>query len=406
MAQATRPSQARGVRLTVIAAMAGLLVALVPPVSAAGLSATACRVTNLRTGGVKTTFPAAVTAAKDGDTLTVRGTCQAGIELGKDLTIRGIRPAGAGRPTLRGVIDETDIAANRSVLRIPDGVSVRLETITLTGGGGTTGFPPDRFGGGLWVYGRATLVSVRVVGNDTGSDFGYGGGIGVYAGDVEILGRSLIAQNSAADGAGIALYARASLVIGDRTTVSGNIATSDGGGILAVNSVITISGVAKIKSNVAGERGGGIYATGIGGTGTALRLRDQASVTANSANASVDAAGGGIFLGAGTWALLRDDVLVAGNSAGAGDGGGIAVLGALDLRGSSVVRENTAAGRGGGVWLEAPNGAIDLTTPATITGNQGFGGGGGLGYDSATNPPTGPCGAAISGNSPNDCQSF
>ena len=104
--------------------------------------------------------------------------------------------------------------------------------------------------------------------------------------------------------------------------------------------------------------------------------------------------------------MPSSSAIVSGNSAGVGDGGGIAVVGRVSVIGTAEVRGNTSAGRGGGVWLKGPSGELDLLSSALIVQNQGFGGGGGLGYESSTTPSLGPCGIAIAGNSPNNCESF
>ena len=262
-------------RAVVVAILATVLTALLPAVPAAAISSTACRVTNVGTGVVRTALAPAVTAAGKGDVLTVRGTCTGGISIAKRIELRGVRPPGAGVPTIVG-------GALGPVLTIAEEGNVRIRSLTITGGTGTAAGEGHN-GGGIYVDGRVVLTSVHVTNNAVD---GAGGGIYSFGGTVILGGRSIVDANAANNGGGIEV-GFGTLTIGGRTRIADNTASTDGGGIAAGYAALTVNGRAVITGNSAAGRGGGIVII-YGGAA----IGGDARITLNEAGALLGAGGG------------------------------------------------------------------------------------------------------------------
>ncbi len=202
------------------AVLAGTVaLALLPAGPVAG-SSTTCIVTNTRTDGTAATLRAAVKAASAGDTLTVRGVCRGAAVIRKDLTIRGIRPPGAARPTLDG----------RNLVQplfIDTGATVTVRGLFITRGVGRS-FVFVTIGGGIYNGGTLVLRGVRVALNTAG----LGGGI----------------------------FNGGHLTLGKGTVVEQNRATSNGGGVSnGVGATLVITSTGRITGNEADLRAGGLY---------------------------------------------------------------------------------------------------------------------------------------------------
>ncbi|MCA9048705.1 MAG: DUF4347 domain-containing protein, partial [Planctomycetaceae bacterium] len=135
------------------------------------------------------------------------------------------------------------------VVHIFGGITVSIEGITITGGGGVEG-------AGVFIDGGATvnISQSAIVANDTGGNDG--GGVYIKDGTVTMTDVT-IADNSATGKSGGGIFNHGTLTL-DRVTISGNTATN-GGGVqsrTAASSVLMTN--VTISGNTATNKGGGI----------------------------------------------------------------------------------------------------------------------------------------------------
>jgi predicted outer membrane repeat protein len=305
------------------------LVAAAGASPALGLSPTACRVSNLDTGVTKRNLAAAVAAASAGARLTVRGTCTGITTIDRTLRVTGIRPRGAGRPTLDG----NDLG---SVLRVSPGVTLRLENLTLTDGNGSDVPNAGIVGGGLVNEGTAVLARVIVRGNQAGD------GGGIYNAGKLRLERGTVVSGNAAPINGAGIHNNGLLRMNASATVRGNQAGANGGGIYSNSgSSVRLTGDARIVQNEAGSNGGGIYSY----TGTTLELRGRARIQSNVGGSN----GGGAF-GNGAAITLEDSASIRLNEARSGAGAYLFNATVLTLKDDASISRNTATINGGGIF--------------------------------------------------------
>jgi hypothetical protein len=291
-----------------ILVLAGSMLATVAPVAAD--APRACRVTDLDTGRSTGSLGRAVRAASAGDRLVVRGTCRGVTWIGKDLHIRGVRTATAGRPVFDG-------AGTGTVLKIGANASVTLRDLTVRHGAAPVG-------GGI--YNRGTLVLRDVV---------------------------VRASTASEDGGGIYNYARAILRLRGSSVVRGNTAAQEGGGIGNLGTLV-VAGSSTIVGNSADMSGGGVA---IFLDVATMVMKGSSSITGNAAaGASVfTAVGGGVSTNG--MVTMQDSSVISGNTS-ARLGGGVHVdpQGGLVMRDASSIHDNEAID-GGGVF--AFGGSLD-----------------------------------------------
>ncbi len=286
--------------------------------------------------------------------------------------------SGGGILSIAGAVDLQDVEINgNESVRSGGGVEVVNGTFTMVGGqitgndvsaadllGLGLGASPGN-GGGLHVTGNAsvTVTSASITSNVAGRE---GGGLWNNTGTMTIFGTTLIEDNVA----------------------NGDAADDGGGGIFnnGGNLIVApeISGSPTIANNIASGllgSGGGIF-NGVGGT---LQVTG-ATISNNVANR----AGGGIEDASGAgFTLILDGVTMADNNAGVspavgapGNGGGLHVTGAANVRISGgTYSGNTAASEGGALWNGTGTMTIELGTVIdgnTASGNAADDGGGGI----------------------------
>ena len=293
-----------------------------------------------------------------------------------ELTYSG---AGQGGLTIEGDGITIDAARSSRIFRLEPAVNVALEGLTLINGdaAGVGALTGD--GGAIFVASTDQTVTLfdTTIANSAAIN---GGGIYNAGSTVRVFGGGI--DGGAADGnsgSGGGIYSADGTLILGATSVTNSVANASGGGI-EVASGVAFFNQATIDNNVAGPdgaanpgNGGGIHV----GDGVTLTL--QASIVSNNTAA---ADGGGVWLGSGGTALLRDDTQVTGNIALGDDpgsgGGGIYNDGSrltargLELTGNEAAGDN---GRGGGILNQA--GLIDLAA-STIAGNAAALSGGGV----------------------------
>jgi hypothetical protein len=252
--------------LTILAALAlafGVLVVSAP--TAVG-GPPSCAVSNTRTHKGYSSLQGAVSGAKAGDTLEVKGTCVGNTSVDRSITLKGVATkAFPGTPTLDGNEQGT-------VITIAAGTTTTIRNLAITNGK-TSGF-----GGGIAAGpgSSLTLISSTVSENSAGSS----GGIDSDGGNVTLID-STVSNNTAAGAtncqdlgscAGGIWNFGGKLTLID-STVSGNTATRRGGGIVNQTpsggsaAVLTLSGTTSITDNHAisdptVNLGGGIWIRG------------------------------------------------------------------------------------------------------------------------------------------------
>ena len=208
-------------------------------------------------------------------------------------------------------------------------------------------------GGGVWVYGNASMLAGKIRQNTAMSTYGYGTGGGLYAGNhfdgppvTTKLKVVNVYCNVADAGAGVAAGGNLDV---SYSTFDCNMADHDGGAIALIGADLTLRNSTLFNNSAPAGRGGGVF-----------------------------------VLGYGNAAIINSTI--SGNSATAG--GGIAnTYGSLSVA-NSTIADNTASVTGGGIYfryayypinLESTivaanadaNGSEDLWPPGmTVTGSH------------------------------------
>ena len=295
------------------------------------------------------------------------------------------------------------------VFDIDANVTASLSGLTITGGSDASGG-----GGGVYNRGNVTLTDCTVSGN---SAF-YGGGIdnrgnvtltdcavsdntAFYGGGIDndgttaTLTGTTVSGNSAVQGGGIDNYGNATLT---DCAVSGNSAVQ-GGGIETGNGSLTIT-TTTISGNKVQGSAGKDGTTGAHGTNAKSDIGGKGGIGGVGGNGE-NAAGGGLYVAAGTVDLTNStlsDNTAAGGAGGTGGKGGIGGKGGdgdgeagftsrqTHVSGFSGGRGGTGGpggtggeGFGGGLYVGGGTLSVLNTTIAGNEANGGLGGLGGLG---------------------------
>jgi predicted outer membrane repeat protein len=310
---------------------AGLLVAMAPAEPVSGATPKACKVRNVTRGVTYGSLAAAVNKARNGNKLTVKGTCKGSTTItDKRLTILGVRTKKSGAPTLFS-------NGKASVLKIKGPKSVvALKKLSVKGN-------PNKVltfeGGGIRVRrGKLTLHNTVVRGFTVSR---WAGGISAYFATVKLLGNS---------------------------TVRNNIAAGHGGGIYAEgHGQIVMTGTSSVQRNVSNNDGAGIDLEGGN-----LIMFDQSSIVDNHCLPSGDGDGGGVYSEGDTVAMFGSST-IARNSARSG--GGVLAQSRLEMSPTSSITDNTARIDGGGLkgvsLFFVPVGVVCAPAPnANVYGNS------------------------------------
>ena len=246
-------------------------------------------------------------------------------------------------------------------------VNNATQTFALTDSTITNTFALEGNGGAIFYTGMDMILThVTINGGhaQTATTLGSGGALyAVVSGTValtsNLLGGTLIENNSAANLGGGIFMNSGSLAL-TLTTVQNNTAASHGGGIFANNSAVTLTR-SSILSNASGGSGGGLYAVGV------QPVNVNESTIGNNTAAKY---GGGAYINAN---FSSTNSTYSGNTAG-GYGGGIYFTsrgGSINL--TYVTIANNTSGttsateiEGGGVYVVAGN----MTLIDTIIANN------------------------------------
>lgn len=195
-----------------------------------------------------------------------------------------------------------------------------------------------QLGGGLWVFGRMSVISTSLAANIASFN---GGGIEAIGGPMTTT-----------------------LIVADDSSLTRNQANNGvGGGIRAVGPVKLVMRDIMLAENFAGFDGGGLH------TDVMIPIEIvQLNLVGNFAGLD----GGGWWLRSphfGMW-----DVRLDRNMAIGGNGGGLALMDSNLTLSRTVFLSNTTNGHGGGMWVQ---GSVSLTHRVDITANvAGLNGGG------------------------------
>lgn len=337
-------------RRLVVAVVSSLLSVSVPtgPVAASGPMPVNCQ------NGAS--LQAAIDAASPGDTLIrVKGTCTGNFVISKDLNLVG-----------KGVHPTLDGGGSGTVVEVPVGpggiqtvgATVRISGLTIKGG--------DL---GIHDRGTMTVIDTAVRGN----------GRGIYVElDIGVSGGGLILRHSRVNHNGTGIFNDSWRLLVRNSIIADN---SGAGLINGIQKISTIR-----SSTVRGNGGTGIV---IGGS---LQVYDSVIR---------DNQGGGI---AGRDFLLMRRSRVVDNSS-PGNGGGISVTslslgGAIDIA-DSVIKDNVAAGLGGGIYVSG--GGMQNMQLAHVTVRNNTAGTDGGGIYEAGGGSASLTDVTFRHNSPNDC---
>jgi CSLREA domain-containing protein len=242
------------------------------------------------------------------------------------------------------------------VLSVGERARVTITGVRISGGNGVGATESGNGGGILNDFATLNLINVVVSGNAVNTNTGdFAGGIYNYRGTLT-LENSVVTGNSGALGGGIYHSVFSGPLTLINTTVSSNTANFGGG--IYTQSPASISN-SRIINNTAADTGGGIY----------NRETLAVAATTLSGNTAISGDGGAIFDNPGG-ASVTVGSLVAENTAG-GRGGGIASLGAATISASTV--SGNVAGAGGGVFNQE-TGTVNAQN--TLIADNTAGGGG------------------------------
>lgn len=343
----------------------------------------------------------AMSAANDGDRLLLEGgrIFTGSLTVHKSLTFQGGYD-GCGS----GSSDLTTINANYTgrALYIYDNLTVTLQNLNIINANSTAygagifvytntnligmnlniySNTTTALGGGVFLWGaRATFSQTEIYNNVADAGAGvYGVSRGVYDPSLNLVSSADVNNNVAltGDGFGGGVYMSQGVInVTDNSDIYNNDAI-EGGGVYLISGTLTIeSEYSEIMYNTATGNGGGIYALG-----STVNLDQDAELFYNTAGTDGTGNGGGAYLDNSY--LMSDKGLIYYNTAGDSGGGVYATNDSLldmDLGGyactgprCSQLSYNTASAPGGGVW--AADSEVDLRQ-IFIENNTGTLGGG------------------------------
>jgi fibronectin-binding autotransporter adhesin len=318
-------------------------------------------------------WAAALAAAVDDDTLYVdQGTWVGRIgDITKDLTIIAAKNNCQESASSGVTIDGDDTSASSGgVADIGPSANVTFTNMILTNGSANNG-------------GILYVSSSNVVLDNTDLTFGsassHGGCLRINGGAVTLVNDSEITDcetTGSGDGGGAAMLGGTLNLydasrIGDYT--HGNYSAASGGGVYMLGGDLNMFDYSRIRSNTAYDYGGGVFANG----GATINMYDSADIgyvfsTAN--NSAAD--GAGVYLdGSGDLLNMEDNSTLQFNTA-AGFGGGVYLNTGSHLHmNSASILDNEAATRGGGMYT-LDEVTVEMDNGSSISENEVTDGGG------------------------------
>jgi CSLREA domain-containing protein/uncharacterized repeat protein (TIGR01451 family) len=273
-------------------------------------------------------------------------------DLSDDVNING---PNLGSPADKGIIVKRgSFTGDYRVFTIDSGITVGIDSLTVSNGSISTAFTTNR-GGGIMNSGTLTLTNSTVSGNKLGGNSSNNGGA-LYNGGTMTVDNCIFSGNSGnngSDAGGVIFSNSVATTTITRSTFSGNSVNnsgSDRGGAVFVNGGTVTIDATTFSANTAADMGGAIYVNAGNTTVT------NSTFSGNSASGSATNQGGAIFVNGGSMSLIN--CTLSGNSVGASTtnhGGAIyGGAGTLNLTNctlaSNRARGATTQNRGGGIY--------------------------------------------------------
>jgi CSLREA domain-containing protein len=261
------------------------------------------------------------------------------------------------------------------VFHILPGAEVTISDITIFDGINTSGYPG---GGGIGLEGSLTISHSVISSNqETGS----GGGIGMGTDAHLNMDDVVVSDNTAIDGGGL-FHGSGSLAEAaiSNSTFIDNVSENDGGGLAFLGAgILTLTDTDFVMNTANGGTGGTANGGGAIKVGGATDSTiDGGSINGNKAPNGV---GAGLFADA---AVTVFNTAIVNNDVGGIGGGGVFVSGDTNLNGVLVDGNSAPNGNGGGIAHTASDLTID---DSTIRDNDTGGNGGASTRSLSRSPP-------------------
>ncbi len=265
-------------------------------------------------------------------------------------------------------------------------------------------------GGAIYISGTFTMRGSNLAENTSGDTDGYGGGVYVDAGTFVMAGGTISAHGSETKSCnitGAGVFVNGGTFNMTAGTIEGNHTTGNGAGIVVKpNATFTMSG-GYIQNNTTEKGGGGIFtqslnttisddaviqnniATGNGG-GVYVHNSGILTMTGGTIYKNQAVNGGAIYIENNTAETTNvvSNGIIKGNIA-TGNGGGIYVLGKLDMTGGTITEHGTTEDRtsivGAGVYVANTATFTMSGDKAYITKNHSTGKGAGIAVEGTFN---------------------
>lgn len=266
-------------------------------------------------------------------------------------------------------------------------------------------------GGAIYISGTFTMRGSNIAENTSGDTAGYGGGVYVDAGTFVMAGGTISAHGSetkSCDITGAGVFVNGGTFNMTAGTIEGNHTTKNGAGIVVKpNATFTMSG-GYIQNNTTEKGGGGIFtqslnttisddaviqnniATGNGGGVYVHNSSGILTMTGGTIYKNQAVNGGAIYIENNTAETTNvvSNGIIKGNIA-TGNGGGIYVLGKLNMTGGTITEHGTEEDRtsivGAGVYVASTATFTMSGDKAYITNNHSTGKGAGIAVEGIFN---------------------
>ncbi|MFE9796122.1 hypothetical protein ACFYRL_30815 [Streptomyces goshikiensis] len=247
------------------------------------------------------------------------------------------------------------------ILDVASGGNLDVQKLTVKGGA-ITGQP--EFGAGILVQlgGRLKLEHSRVSQNSAERN---GGGVAVFG--TATINSSELVNNTATFGAGLVQFGSTAKTTITKSSIRFNVASFDGGGLeFGEGTAVVRDSHVDDNAATSGDGGGGIY------SGADLKIIGSTVDRNTTGVASTQPGGGGIF---NYGPLFLGDTSVSNNTAtgGAAKGGGVYNQGGNVTLSNARISGNSATVAPGGVWTDTQwdvrRSQISNNTPTNCQGS-------------------------------------
>ena len=209
------------------------------------------------------------------------------VEVGNNLTLYGV-----GSPTITATT-----SGDRRHFSVPEGTTLTLNDLKLTGGSMDSGYP-NHAGGSIYVDGTLHATSCVFFSNAAQ----YGGGVYSNKGSLYFYHTNFTDNTASQQGGGLSNGWQGSIHM-YHSDITENTATIGGGGLANEGQVVMED--SRVSDNSAGEQGGGIRHS-IPGTLTIVRSTLARNKQTSVTDQNFDGGGGGLFVNAHSVVIVRE----------------------------------------------------------------------------------------------------